>query len=160
MNFHKIAEDVKNLANRYKALYEVSEAFEKLGSFEQSEKELKAKADKAKADADKAEAEKEVQEKALETAKLAVSLEYRKLDEAKASAQSKFAQIISEAKAKGDEVIKQAEAKAQVFSDKVSSAKAELFVLSAEVEGKKEELESVKSELEKIKAKFASFMKG
>lgn len=160
MNHMKLSEDLNNLANKFKSLYDLSEAFQKLGSLEQAERELLARVDKAKQLADASVSEKAVQEKALETAKVAVAVEYKKAEEAKKKSEDHSASIVSDAYKLADQIEKQAESKADLFLAKAASAKSELSQLSGEVLEKKVELEKVKAELEAIKAKFAAFMKG
>lgn len=163
------AHEIRRLGNQYKAMSDLADSIDRLGSIKDAAKE--------------AEAERAIAEKALEQAKAELADNRKKLKDAKADAiellleANKAAKVgaddtLATAKAKAQGLIDKAEAKAAAI-DKASEAdqfaaaaqyeqimvsiaakKAALADLTEAATAKHAEVDALKAELEAMRAKF------
>jgi len=159
-NLSKAGEDLKSLANRLKAIVEVADALEAIGSIEQAERSALAQKDKAYSAAAEAEKACEIQKGLLAKAKEAVEAEHNKAKDLNERARFVSDGLLENARGKAAVIVKDADAKSDAIAASVKAAKAELFMIIADCENAKEDLAKFKSELEEVKKKLSAFIKG
>lgn len=156
----KAAEDLKGFANRFRAILEVADLLEKLGSLQQAERDAVIKKDAAYAAADAAVAK-------LSGLQAQIASLERALEEAQAKgkvmeqgAQFKAQQILAAAEAEAKEVIAAATKHRVEVDAAAKEALKELALVNSAVATKREEQAQVEKEVSALKAKIAALVKG
>jgi len=154
----KAADDIRTLANRFKAIIEVADMLEAIGSLEQAAQEAMNRRDAAV----KAEAEQDAR-------LLAVKMEVKEMQgglaaieakglEIEKMHQEKAAKIVDDANLEASAVLFEAQEKKAALAKEYAKIRFELDKLRDEYAAQKEVLESLKKEIEQVRGKFAKFM--
>lgn len=155
-NIKQAAEDLKNIANRFKGILEVQAALEQIGDIQAAAKENENL--KAKATADYQEAKRQLENihhRIQESGKAADAAE-AKASEIIANANKRADGIISESK-KASEAIKQdGDRLRDSINSQVAGLKSQVAKLEGDIQAKKQELENLQSAIKEAKSKVAS----
>jgi len=155
-NIKQAADDLRNIANRFKGILEVQAALEQIGDIQAATTENQNL--KAKAISDYQEAKKQLEginlkiSEANEAAKAASS----KAEEIAASARKRADLIIVESKNAAAAIKKDAENAVDAVNKQLAGLKSEVNRVLAKIDEKNKELDNVQSAIREAKSKITS----
>lgn len=159
-NLSKAAEDLKTIANRFKAVLEVADSLEKIGSLEQATKD--AEIAKEKAYKENEETQAVIQAGKEDLAKMESELleAKAKIKSAEEEATLKSYAILEKAQLEAKSIVDKSCEEKLLIEEKILESKKDLFLLDAKVKAKDEELVALQSQIEDIKKKLSLFVAG
>jgi len=159
-NFNKAADDIQNLANKLKPLFELQKFLSEVGSLDQAANEAKARKELALKEAASAALVALDAKKDLDKVEKQISYAEDKAQEILDNASKKASEYFEAAKLKAQEVIYAADKKKSDIDSQFSAACKELASVQAEVAAEKNKLEEVKAQVSSIKSKLQAFVGG
>lgn len=157
-NLSKAADDLKNFANKFKAILEVSAALEEIGSIEQAKRD---------ADIAKEQAYKAVSDVKAKHVEALAHLEKIKgdIDTAKGThvkvedwSKAKAIEIVGDANKTAAKIIQDAEYKKTQFDKFVADKNDELNQINSDIASKQSEFNEITKQIKDVKAKLAHFV--
>lgn len=160
MNESKLAEDLKTLAGRFQAIFDLAAYLEQVGSLEQAARDAKSRQDAAYKAAGEAVAC--LDEKIAQVAQVQGQLDDQavKLEALKAAAAAAGNEILQKASSAAQALTLRAELDRQETEDATAAAKKDLALLNDAVVAKNNELKSVEGQIQAIKAQVAALVRG
>lgn len=154
------ADAVKAAARPFRAVIQLADALEKIGSVEQAANEAKLRLEKFVAEGDKVALFVETAQAELETLRgTLANLEAKRvtaIEEAKAAASSEAAKIIAEAKVEADKIRSDADECKTRFISEAQEAQGVLSKLNANIDEAKSQHAELTMHIDHLKRKFGA----
>lgn len=158
-NAMKAAEDIKQLARKFKPLFDAAEALEQIGSLEQAKRDAEIAKDKSYKEVELIKADIQALGFDFEKAQVRVAEAGEKAEQVEKRAYEKAQIILGEAEKKASDIVYSAQKQVRVFEGEKASLEQEVKSAKLEVLEKKKELQSIIDQIAEMKSKIAAFVK-
>lgn len=155
-NFKQAAEDLKNIANRFKGILEVQVALEQIGDIQAATAENEALKSKAIADYQEAKKQLENIHHRIQEAGKAAEAAEGKAEGIISVANKRADGIIAEANSVAVAIKKDGEKSRDLINKQISELKTQSSKIDADIKAKQKELENLQSAIKEAKSKVAS----
>lgn len=156
----KSADDLRNLANRFRSVMEVAEVLERIGSLEQTEREAQVRKESAYAQAEEAKKSLAEVSQQLEKANFELKTIEKRGLEAQESAQAKASEIVNKANRDAATIITDAKHSESEVLAAASDKLEEIKIMDRNIADKKDELAAIIKQIVDMKAKIQALVKG
>jgi DNA repair exonuclease SbcCD ATPase subunit len=150
------ADDIKNLATKFRSLLTLAEALEAIGSIEQAERDAKSRKDKAVAEEAVSAQQLTLAVARLKTAEEKIADVDRNAAEIIRNAEDKAASIISEAKASASAISAESDKRVDAVKQDIVILRGSLQALQGKIDEKTAELANLTKAIEDAKSRVLS----
>jgi len=156
-NVHKVAKDILTLANKFSPLFSAAEELKKLGDLEGFAIELENRRDRAQGEFERAQKIKEAKLCDLEDVSAKIVDAEKQYEKNNSVAQEKAAAIIASAQSKAAQITSEANAERISAHGEIVRLKNSIEKLSDEIVEKQKRLEDLEEKVASIKSKLLNF---
>lgn len=156
-NAQKAADEIINLANKFRSLFQAADSLASIGSLEQAAKDAMIRKDKAYSEAELADRELEKRKNVLANLNKQIDDVVLKGESLEESYKEKAKSILADANAKALDVARETADKKKSIDADLSALRGLIGSVKLELDAKNIELESITSQIKSMKEKILAF---